>query len=223
VGKKLVFTSPGAGRRIVKKVKKFTDFPRAQIHGTFWSRGENTKKEKFTMASHFESSELQLTPQLTPLFAYLLYVGGALDDRKGKLKITFPRSCRRKFQIIGWGIVGAHDEDAKSVQPYVLFQNMTAAAIPLDALLVSGVFNEYSSWDVSQSDADLLEFETSMYALVQISSKKPSRKLWKQVADTQSSRLAMEHIRMISSDEYEFEDDDFNEEKPQTPKKKKKK
>ena len=72
------------------------------------------------MASHFESSELQLTPQLTPLYAFVLFVHGIVGDG-GKLSVKF---FKQKFQIIGWGIAGAHDEYSKSVRPYVLFENM---------------------------------------------------------------------------------------------------
>jgi hypothetical protein len=145
------------------------------------------------MASHFESSELQLTPQITPLFVYVLYLGGVINEKKNKLKITFSRSARRKFQVIGWGITGAHDEYSKSVRPYVLVQNInSAAAVPLDVLLSPNLHEPHPAWDVNQSDAELLEDEEGMYALVQIAAKKPSRKRWKQAEDIQALLMIIE-------------------------------
>jgi hypothetical protein len=151
------------------------------------------------MASHFESSELQLTPQITPLFVYVLCLADVLSEEKNGLKVTFSRRSRHVFQVIGWGIVGAHDEYSKSVRPYVLFQNInSAAAIPLDVLLSSNLHAPHPAWDVNQSDAELLEDEEGMYALVEISAKKPSRKRWKQVENIQSMLLSIEYEQMLA-------------------------
>lgn len=150
------------------------------------------------MASHFESSELQLTPQLTPLFVYVLYLGGVINEKKNKLKITFSRRSRHVFQVIGWGVTGAHDEYSKSVRPYVLIQNInSAAAVPLDVLLSSNLHAPHPAWDVNQSDAELLEDEEGMYALVEIAAKKPSRKRWKQVADIQTLLMNIEYEQQM--------------------------
>ena len=147
------------------------------------------------MASHFESSELQLTPQLTPLYAYLILVmGDVVKDGKLKIKCTY-----HKFQIIGWGIAGAHDEYSKSVRPYVLFENMNgAAAVPLDVLLAPNLGIAPPAWDVNESDAELLEDEAGKYALVQISQKKPSRKRWKKIKNIQSMLLSIEYEQMLA-------------------------
>ena len=152
------------------------------------------------MASHFESSELQLTPQLTPLFAYLLFVHGIVTDGE-KLKVKF---FKQKFQIIGWGIAGAHDEYSKSVRPYVLFENMNgAAAVPLDVLLAPNLGITPPAWDVNESDAELLEDEVGKYALVRISQKKPSRKRWKKIKNVQHMLLSIEYEQMLA---YEAEE-----------------
>ena len=156
--------------------------------------GKTPKKDKFTMASHFESSELQLTPQLTPLFVYVLCLAEVLSEEKNRLKVTFSRRSRHVFQVIGWGVTGAHDEYSKSVRPYVLFQNInSAAAVPLDVLLSTNLHAPHPAWDVNQSDAELLEDEEGMYALVEISTKKPSRKRWKQVENLQRLLLTIEY------------------------------
>jgi hypothetical protein len=98
------------------------------------------------------------------------------------------------FQVIGWGVAGAHDEYSKSVRPYVLFQNInSAAAIPLDVLLSTNLHAPRPAWDVNQSDAELLEDEEGMYALVEISTKKPSRRRWKQVENLQRLLLTIEY------------------------------
>jgi hypothetical protein len=147
------------------------------------------------MASHFESSELQLTPQITPLFAFVLFVHGVIDTG-GKLSIKF---FKQKFRIIGWGIAGAHDEYSKSVRPYVLFENMNgAAAVPLDVLLAPNLGIAPPAWDVNESDAELLEDEAGKYALVQISQKKPSRKRWKKIKNIQSMLLSIEYEQMLA-------------------------
>ena len=152
------------------------------------------------MASHFESSELQLTPQLTPLFAYLLFVHGIVTDGE-KLKVKF---FKQKFQIIGWGIAGAHDEYSKYVRPYVLFENMNgAAAVPLDVLLAPNLGIAPPAWDVNESDAELLEDEAGKYALVQVSQKKPSRKRWKKIKNVQHMLLSIEYEQMLA---YEAEE-----------------
>jgi hypothetical protein len=165
------------------------------------------------MASHFESSELQLTPQLTPLFAYMLYVDFRYT-KKLKLKTAF---IKEKFRVIGWGVTGAHEEHSKSVRPYVLFETMNGAAvIPLDILQVLNFGQSPPRWDVGQFDAQMVEDSAGSYALVQISDKKPSRKRWKQMADTQ--RLVEEMIH-ASADSYEPEE----EPEVQSSKKKKKK
>ena len=156
--------------------------------------GKTPKKDKFTMASHFESSELQLTPQLTPLFAYLLFVHGMVTDGD-KLKVKF---FKQKFQIIGWGIAGAHDEYSRSVRPYVLFENMNgAAAVPLDVLLAPNLGISPPAWDVNESDAELLEDEAGKYALVRISKKKPSRRRWRKIKNIQRMLLSIEYQAML--------------------------
>jgi hypothetical protein len=141
------------------------------------------------MASHFESSELQLTPQLNPLFAYLvLVVGEVVKGGKLKIKCTY-----HKFQIIGWGASGAHDEYSKTVRPYVLFQNMDgAAAFPLDVLLSQNLDNYPPVWDVNESDAELLGDEFGRYSLVQISKKRPSRRHRKRIAKIQKTFLSID-------------------------------
>ena len=147
------------------------------------------------MASHFESSELQLTPQLTPLYAFVLFVHGIVGDG-GKLSVKF---FKQKFQIIGWGIAGAHDEYSKSGRPYVLFENMNgAAAVPLDVLLAPNLGIAPPMWDVNESDAELLEDEAGKYALVQISQKKPSRKRWKKIKNVQHMLLSIEYEQMLA-------------------------
>jgi hypothetical protein len=147
------------------------------------------------MASHFESSELQLTPQLTPLFAYLLFVHGVIGDGD-KLHVKF---FKQKFQIIGWGVSGAHDEYSKSVRPYVLFENMNgAAAVPLDVLLAPNLSIAAPVWDVNESDAELIDDEANRYALVQISQKKPSRKRWKKIKNIQRMLLGIEYEQMLA-------------------------
>lgn len=179
------------------------------------------------MASHFESSELQLTPQLTPLYVYVLYLGGVINEKKNKLKINFPRHYRCKFQVIGWGVSGAHDEYSKSVRPYVLIQNInSAAAVPLDVLLSQNLHEPHPAWDVNQSDAELLEDYEGMYALVQIAAKKPSRKRWKKAEDIQAMLMFIEREQEMR-DMIEFtqmlEDEAAYEAEAQKKKKKKKK
>ena len=151
------------------------------------------------MASHFESSELQLTPQLTPLFAYMMY----LDFRytkKLKLKTLF---VKEKFRIIGWGLAGAHDEYSKSVRPYVLFETMNGAAvIPLDILQVTNFGQSPPMWDIGEFDTQMVEDSVGSYALVQISDRKPSRKRWKQISEIQ--HLAIEMLPAIA-ESYELE------------------
>ena len=139
------------------------------------------------MASHFESSELQLTPQLTPLYAYLILVlGDVVKDGKLKIKCTY-----HKFQIIGWGVSGAHDEYSKTVRPYVLFQNMDgAAAFPLDVLLSQNLNSYPPLWDVNESDALLIDDDFGKYSLVQISKKKPSRRRRKRIKKIQKALLS---------------------------------
>ena len=139
------------------------------------------------MASHFESSELRLTPQLTPLYAYLILVmGDVVKDGKLKIKCTY-----HKFQIIGWGVSGAHDEYSKTVRPYVLFQNMDgAAAFPLDVLLSQNLDNYQPVWDVNESDALLIDDDFGKYSLVQISKKKPSRRRRKRIKKIQKALLS---------------------------------
>jgi len=142
------------------------------------------------MASHFESSELQLTPQLTPLFAYLILVTGEIV-KDGKLKI---KCTNHKFQIIGWGVSGAHDEYSKTVRPYVLFQNMDgAAAFPLDVLLSQNLGFNPPVWDVNESDAELIDDDFGRYSLVQISKKRPSRKSRKRIKNIQKILLSLEY------------------------------
>ena len=142
------------------------------------------------MASHFESSELQLTPQLTPLYAYvILVIGDVIKD--GKLKI---QCTNHKFQVIGWGVSGAHDEYSKTVRPYVLFQNMDgAAAFPLDVLLSQNLGFIPPVWDVNQSDAELIDEEFGKYSLVQISEKRPSRRSRKRIEKIQKILLSLEY------------------------------
>jgi hypothetical protein len=142
------------------------------------------------MASHFESSELKLTPQLTPLYAYVILVMGDVV-KDGKLKIK----CKNhKFQIIGWGVSGAHDEYSKTVRPYVLFQNMDgAAAFPLDVLLSQNLGFNPPVWDVNQSDAELIDEEFAKYSLVQISKKRPSRRRRKRIKNIQKILLSLEY------------------------------
>lgn len=141
------------------------------------------------MASHFESSELQLTPQTTPLFAYLILVlGKVVKDGKLKIKCT-----HHKFQIIGWGVSGAHDEYSKTVRPYVLFQNMDgAAAFPLDVLLSQNLNTYPPLWDVNESDAELIDDEFGKYSLVQVSSKKPPRRHRKRIEKIQKALLSID-------------------------------
>ena len=161
------------------------------------------------MASHFESSELQLTPQINPLFAYMLYVHFTYT-KKSKLKTEF---IREKFRIIGWGVVGAHDEYSKSVRPYVLFETMNGAAvIPLDVLQVTNFGQSPPMWDIGEFDTQMVEDSMGSYALVQISDRKPSRKRWKQISEIQ--HLAIEMLPAIA-ESYELE--------AQSSKKKKKK
>ena len=142
------------------------------------------------MASHFESSELQLTPQLNPLFAYLILVLGEVGQ-DGKLKI---KCTNHKFQIIGWGVSGAHDEYSKTVRPYVLFQNMDgAAAFPLDVLLSQNFGIHPPVWDVNESDAELIDDDFGKYSLVQISKRRPSRRRRKIIEKLQKVLLSIEY------------------------------
>jgi hypothetical protein len=165
------------------------------------------------MASHFESSELQLTPQTTPLFAYMLYIRFTYT-KKFKLKTAF---IKQNFRIIGWGVTGAHEEYPKSVRPYVLFETMNGAAvIPLDILQVLNFGQSPPEWDLGRFDTQMVEDSAGSYALVQISDRTPSRKRWKQMAAIQ--RLVGEMMQE-SADSYEPEE----EPEVQSSKKKKKK
>jgi hypothetical protein len=147
------------------------------------------------MASHFESSELQLTPQLTPLYAFVIFFMSE-TGRDGRLKI---KSKNHKFQVIGWGVSGAHDEYSKTVRPYVLFQNMDgAAAFPLDVLLSQNINTHPPIWDVNQSDAELIDDELGQYSLVQISKKRPSRKRRKRIEKIQRVLLSIEHENALA-------------------------
>ena len=147
------------------------------------------------MASHFESSELQLTPQLNPLFAYVALVVGEIT-KDGKLDI---KCTNHKFRIIGWGVSGAHDEYSKTVRPYILFENMNgAAAFPLDVLLSQNLGIHPPVWDVNESDAELIDDDFGKYSLVQISDKRPSRRRRKRIEKIQKILLSIEYENALA-------------------------